>query len=46
MIGDLRAKPALDRDREKRLSVLPSLQTGRADFPHPAFQSVVHLREE
>jgi hypothetical protein len=24
----------------------PSLRTGQADFPHPALQLVVHLRED
>ena len=24
----------------------PSLQTGRADFPHPAIQLIVYLRED
>ncbi len=33
-----------DRDRKgRRAGVLPSRQTGRADFPQPAFQSVGHL---
>ena len=32
--------PNLDRGRESGRGRSPSLQTGQADFPHPAFQSV------